>query len=411
MENEVSAGLRFEPVEDVFESRIRVLGVGEGAARALNRMIDAGTKDVGFIAADTDQKALDGAKAAIKVRLDGLLNGEDGAVGHKEGEILAEALSGADLAVLVGCLGGRAGMEVLPALFGLVSRLEIPCLAVVTLPYEFEGRSRSQRAENALRALKTAGAAMIIVPCDKLLETASLATSMKNAFELADTAILEAARSVIDLVSRGGRVEMDRRNLEVLFKDLGPAYLGMGAASGKYGVREAVQKAVFGPLLIDHPLENAGTVFVRISSGDDLSVHEIARASQDLHHLASSKTEIILRTVIDPGLRKKVKATLVVGNLEPDGDEGVHRAATPGRTLRPERRPAPREERLRPPAAGPTAGGNPWDPPEWERNLRYYEMPIQRRLKTASGRLRAGHPPGLPEEIPEEQSGEKDRES
>ncbi|MGD8536110.1 MAG: cell division protein FtsZ, partial [Candidatus Aminicenantes bacterium] len=165
MTEEMKNKLKFHLVEERFGAKIKVIGIGGGGGNAINRMIQTGIEGVEFISVNTDLQALSSNRARTKIQIGGKLTKGLGSGGRpdigkeaaiEDTEKLIEILQGADMVFLTAGLGGGTGTGSTPILANLASELDMLCIAIVTLPFEFEGKVRAKQAQEGLSQLKTA---------------------------------------------------------------------------------------------------------------------------------------------------------------------------------------------------------------------------------------------------------------
>jgi len=337
--------LKFHLVEESLGAKIRVIGLGGGGGNAVNRMIESGIQGVEFIAVNTDKQALRDNKAPTKISIGGQLTKGLGSGGRAETgkqaamedtERLIEILQGADMVFLTAGLGGGTGTGATPILANLAAEMDILVIAIVTLPFGFEGKVRARQAETGLQELKSAVDTVIAIPNERLLQTVNLDTSVQDAFRMADDVLRQAAQGISDLITKPGLINLDFADVKSVMKGMGMAFMGTGIASGENRAVEAAQKAISSPLLIDTSIEGARGVLINITGGKDMTLHEVSKASELIHGLAHSEANIMFGTVIDQGLKDMVKVTVIATGFEtPDRDK----ADTPGPDFRPEPTP------------------------------------------------------------------------
>jgi cell division protein FtsZ len=338
MGNEPMGKLKFHLVEDMFNAKIRVIGVGGGGGNALNRMIEAGIDGVDFIAVNTDLQALTNNRAPNKIQIGHQLTKGLGSGGRPEQgkqaaledtEKLLAILEGSDMVFLTAGLGGGTGTGATPIIANLAAELDILCIAICTLPFEFEGRVRAKQAEDGLNDIKAAVDTVIAIPNERLLQTVNLETSMQDAFKMADDVLRQAVQGVSDLITKPGLINLDFADVKSIMKGMGMAFMGTGMAAGENRAAEAANKAICSPLLIDTSIEGAKGVLINITGGKDLTLHEVSKASQLIHKLAHSEANIIFGTVIDPSLKEMVKVTVIATGFERSFER---RAVVPAQT-------------------------------------------------------------------------------
>ena len=384
MTEEMKNKLKFHLVEDRIGAKIKVVGIGGGGGNAINRMIQTGIEGVEFISVNTDLQALSSNRARTKVQIGekltkGLGSGGRPDIGKEaaieDTEKLIEILQGADMVFLTGGLGGGTGTGATPILANLASELDMLCIAIMTLPFEFEGKVRAKQAQEGLSGLKSAVDTVIAIPNERLLQTVNLDTSMQDAFKMADDILRQAVQGVSDLITRPGLINLDFADVKSIMKGMGMAFMGTGMASGENRAIDAAQKAISSPLLVDTSIQGAQGVLINITGGKDITLHEVSKASQLIHSQAHQEANIIFGTVIDEGLKEMVKVTVIATGF----DLAAQAEAITSEEFPPvdSKTPPPFQvQRDTPPYLfEPKGSQTPWDRPAWEKKWEPYETP------------------------------------
>ncbi|MGD1010151.1 MAG: cell division protein FtsZ [Candidatus Aminicenantales bacterium] len=392
--------LKFHLVEDILGAKIKVVGLGGGGGNAVNRMIDHGVQGVEFIAVNTDLQALNTNRSRTKIQIGNQLTKGLGSGGRPEvgkqaamedTERLIEILQGADMVFLTAGLGGGTGTGSTPIIANLAAEMDILVIAIVTLPFEFEGRVRAKQAEDGLRELKSAVDTVIAIPNERLLQTVNLNTSIQDAFRMADDILRQAAQGISDLITKPGLINLDFADVKSVMKGMGVAFMGTGLASGENRAVDAAQKAISSPLLVDTSIEGAHGVLINITGGRDMTLHEVSKASQLIHGLADPEANIIFGTVIDESLKDTVKVTVIATGFEESPLKELGRPVeSAGRTPAGGKTPPPFPVRQDTPTYifEPKSGGAPaWEPGFSDKQWDTYETPsFIRRTKHSSMR-------------------------
>ena len=385
MNDEISGKLKFHLVEEMLGAKIRVLGIGGGGGNAVNRMIEAGIEGVEFIAVNTDLQALSDNRAGTKLQIGGKITKGLGSGGRPEigkqsavedTEKLIELIQGADMVFLTTGLGGGTGTGSTPILAHLASEMDILAIAIVTLPFDFEGRVRAKQAEEGLKELKGVVDTVISIPNERLLQTVNLDTSIQDAFKMADDILRQAVQGISDLITKPGLINLDFADVKSIMKGMGMAFMGTGLASGENRAVDAAQKAISSPLLVDTSIEGAKGVLINITGGRDLTLHEVSRASELIHRMAHPEANIIFGTVIDNSMKEMVKVTVIATGFEAEKGKEVAVDAELPRPLR-QTPPAFRVDADTPTYLFEPKGGKAplWEPPVWEKQYEPYETP------------------------------------
>ncbi|HOW85083.1 MAG TPA: cell division protein FtsZ [Candidatus Aminicenantes bacterium] len=338
--------LKFHLVEDQLGAKIKVIGLGGGGGNAVNRMIEHGVQGVEFIAVNTDLQALNANRARTKIPIGQKLTKGLGSGGRPETgrqaamedtERLVEILQGADMIFLTTGLGGGTGTGSTPIIANIAAEMDILVIAIVTLPFGFEGKVRMRQAEEGLKELKTAVDTVIAIPNERLLQTVNINTSVQDAFRLADDILRQAAQGISDLITKPGLINLDFADVKSVMKGMGMAFMGTGLAAGENRALEAAEKAISSPLLVDTSIEGAHGVLINITGGKTMTLHEVSKASQLIHSMADPDANIIFGTVIDESMKDTVKVTVIATGFDQPADKPAVAAPTPAALEEPER--------------------------------------------------------------------------
>ncbi len=307
-------------------ARIKVIGVGGGGSNAVNRMVLSGLTGVEFIVANTDRQALMANAASVKLQIGakltkGLGAGADPNVGKnaalEDTEKILEALQGADMVFVTTGLGGGTGTGAAPVIASLASEIGALTVAVVTKPFKFEGKRRAAQAERGLQELKDAVDTMITIPNERLLSTVDKATSMSDAFAVADDVLRQAIQGISDLILVPGMINLDYADVKTIMSRMGIAIMGTGIASGLDRARLAATAAISSPLLEDANVHGARGVIINITGGPDLTLAEVSEASEIIHEAAHEDANIIFGAVVNPHMEGKIKITVIATGFDP----------------------------------------------------------------------------------------------
>jgi cell division protein FtsZ len=298
---------------------IKVVGVGGGGTNAVNRMVDAGLSGVEFIAVNTDAQALLMCDADVKIHIGakvtrGLGAGADPGVGHaaamESRDELKEALKGADMIFVTAGEGGGTGTGGAPIVAELGRELDALTVGVVTRPFSFEGRKRSEQAELGIDTLRDQVDTLIVIENDRLLQVVEKRTSIVDAFKMADDILRQGVQGITDLITVPGLVNLDFADVRTIMRDAGSALMGIGAASGENRAAEAARTAVSSPLL-ESSIEGATGILLNISGGPDIGLFEVNEAAEVVTSAADQNANVIFGAVIDEGLEDEVRVTVI----------------------------------------------------------------------------------------------------
>jgi cell division protein FtsZ len=314
---------------------IKVVGIGGGGVNAVNRMIEAGLKGVEFIAVNTDAQALLASDADVKLDVGreltrGLGAGSNPEVGRQaaedHAEELEEVLKGADMVFVTAGEGGGTGTGGAPVVARIAKAQGALTIGVVTRPFAFEGRRRSQQADKGIESLKAEVDTLIIIPNDRLLQVAERTTSMLDAFKLADQVLLQGVQGITDLITIPGLINLDFADVRATMREAGTALMGIGQARGENRAVAAAKQAISSPLL-EASVDGARGVLLNISGGSDLGLFEVNEAAEVIASAAHPDANIIFGAVIDDTLGDEVRVTVIAAGF--DRSEQVATPATP----------------------------------------------------------------------------------
>lgn len=312
-------------LDDELPARIKVIGVGGGGGNAVNRMIQAGIGGVEFIVANTDQQAMRNALAPVKIQIGakltkGLGAGANPEVGKQaaleDTEKLLEALAGADMIFITTGMGGGTGTGAAPIIASLAAELGALTVAVVTKPFNFEGKRRRIQAEQGIRMLRDSVDTLITIPNERLLSFVERATSLGDAFKIADDILRQAVQGISDLITVPGEINLDFADVKTIMHGMGMALMGTGVSSGEHRAVEAAQRAISSPLLEEASIDGAKGVLINITGGNDMTLFEVHEAASVIQEAADEEANIIFGTVIDPSMRDEVKVTVIATGFD-----------------------------------------------------------------------------------------------
>lgn len=325
---------------------IKVVGIGGGGVNAVNRMIDAGLRGVEFIAINTDAQALLMSDADVKLDVGrdltrGLGAGADPDLGRQAADDhrdeIEEVLKGADMVFVTAGEGGGTGTGGAPVVAQVAKELGALTIGVVTRPFTFEGRRRSQQAETGITELKDEVDTLIVIPNDRLLQIADGDTSVVDAFSLADEVLLQGVQGITDLITTPGLINLDFADVRTVMKDAGSALMGIGKARGDSRSLEAAKLAISSPLL-EASIDGAQGVLLMLAGGSNLGLFEVNEAADVITQAAHPEANIIFGAVIDDSLGDEVKVTVIAAGFD-KGESLEQHGAFVQESARPAERP------------------------------------------------------------------------
>ena len=315
-------------------ARIKVIGVGGGGGNAVNMMIAYNLSGVDFIVANTDSQAMVASKAPIKIQLGaditkGLGAGSDPEVGRRAAiesrDRLKDVLDGADMVFVTAGLGGGTGTGGAPIVAEIARDLGALTVAVVTKPFQFEGKKRWRQAEEGLAELKEVVDTLIVVPNQRLLSISGRNMSLPDAFKKADDILYNGVKGISDLIMVPGLINLDFADVRKVMSEMGLALMGTGVAGGDNRAVEAAQKAISSPLLEDNSIQGARGVLLNITGGPEMTLFEVNEASSLVQAEAHEDANIIFGTVLDETMGEEIRITVIATGFDPQ-DRGYEKA-------------------------------------------------------------------------------------
>ena len=311
---------------------IKVIGIGGGGSNAVNTMISYKLCGVDFITANTDAQALRTSLSPIKIQLGseatrGLGAGSDPEVGNKAAteskDVIQGTLNGADMVFITAGLGGGTGTGGAPVVAGIAKEMGALTVAVVTKPFQFEGKRRERQADDGIEELRKIVDTLIVIPNQRLLSLGGRNMSLIEAFKKADDILYHAVKGISDLIIVPGLINLDFADVKNIMSEMGLALMGTGIARGENRAVEAAQRAISSPLLEDNSIQGARGVLLNITGGPDMTLYEINEASSLIQSEAHEEANIIFGTVIDENMEDEIRITVIATGFEEHGRKQV----------------------------------------------------------------------------------------
>jgi cell division protein FtsZ len=303
---------------------IRVVGVGGGGSNAVNRMISENIAGVEFVCINTDQQALLGSKAPVRIAIGdrttrGLGSGGDPDTGARAAEESLEeirhALQGSDMVFVTAGMGGGTGTGATPLVAKVAREAGALTIGVVTRPFMFEGTQRSRAAEAGIEQLKEQADTLIVIPNDRLLETADKRVSLIDSFRMADDILRQGIQGISELITVPGLINLDFADVKSIMSLGGAALMAVGEGSGEDRARIAATEALSSRLL-DVTIDGARGVLFNVTGGADLTLLEINQAASIIRETAHPDVNLIFGAVIDEKMGDKIRITVIATGFE-----------------------------------------------------------------------------------------------
>jgi cell division protein FtsZ len=333
-------------------------------------MISAGLNGVEFWACNTDAQALDLSAAKNRLQIGskltrGLGAGGNPSVGTKAAEEsreeIAAALAGADMVFIAAGMGGGTGTGAAPIVAEIAKENGSLTVGVVSRPFLFEGRRRSQQAEHGINEIKSRVDTLIVIPNQRLLEVVDHRASMQEAFVEADKVLMQGVQGISDIITVPGLINVDFADVKAVMQTAGSALMGVGRATGEGRAIEAARNAINSPLL-ETTIDGASGVIFSVTGGPDLTLHEVQEAANVIYSAVSEEANIIFGAVLDDRLHGEVLITVIATGFDmvtqhQSGNRQVVNTQSP-QPAPPRMAPQPDLQRQPPPSNGANAASN-----------------------------------------------------
>jgi len=312
-------------------AKIKVIGIGGAGNNAVNRMIDHGLSGAEFFAVNTDKQALMLSKSKNKLQIgekltSGLGVGGDPEIGRRAAEESIEELTamidGANLIYIAAGLGGGTGTGAAPIIAEIASQKNILTVAVVTLPFLFEGEQRLTRATQGHEALAETVDTIVTIPNDKLLQVIGKGTSMLEAFRIADDVLRQGIQGITDLIVKPALVNLDFADVRTVMLEKGVAHMGIGVGYGDNKTMDAAKQAIQSPLL-QTSIEGARGILYNVTGDPTMGLLEIEEAANLIRQAADPEANIFFGADTDASLEDEVHITVIA-----TGFNGVRKPKT-----------------------------------------------------------------------------------
>ena len=302
-------------------AKIRVVGVGGGGGNAINSMINRGIRGVEFISINTDLQALEKSLASNKIQIGknltrGLGAGADPMIGKKaveeSREEIADTLIGSDMVFVTAGMGGGTGTGGAPLVANIAKSTGALVVGIVTQPFKWEGKKRSDQARDGIYELKKNVDTLIAIPNHRLLSLSEKNMSLIEAFEKANMVLHNATKGISDMITIPGLINVDFADVRTIMKDMGDAMMGIGHGKGENRGLDAAQSAISSPLLDGISIIRAKGILVNITGGTNLTLNEVDTVMSVVNDAVGGETSnTIFGTAIDENLTEELFVTVI----------------------------------------------------------------------------------------------------
>lgn len=312
---------------------IKVIGVGGGGSNALNYMYQQGINGVDFMVCNTDAQALENSPVPTKIQLgvsltEGLGAGADPEVGAQSAieslDQISEAIHvNTKMVFITAGMGGGTGTGAAPIIAKLAQELGILTVGIVTMPFQFEGKTRNEQAQQGLNNLRKHVDSLIVINNNKLREVYG-DLGFKQGFAKADEVLAKASRGIAEVITNHYTQNIDLRDAKTVLANSGTAIMGSGTASGSQRAHEAIVQALDSPLLNDNKIYGSKNVLLLIVSGsDEVTIDEISAINEFIQKEAGNSTNIIMGIGEDETLDNAISVTIIATGFAPDMQQEI----------------------------------------------------------------------------------------
>ena len=307
-------------------SIIKVLGIGGGGSNAVNHMFRKGIKDVNFLICNTDALALESSPVSVKIQIgesitEGRGAGNKPEVGRQAAlenldDVMATISNNTRMIFLTAGMGGGTGTGAAPVIAKACKEEGILTVAIVTIPFRFEGQKRIKQAVEGIEELRNHVDSLLVINNEKLREIYG-DLKLSEAFAIADNVLTYAARGIAEIITVHGYINVDFADVETVMSNSGVAMMGTGESEGEGRAIKAVETAITSPLLNSNEITGAKSILLNISSGEnEISMDEVGEITDFINSAALEDVMIIWGTGMDKNLGDRVSVTVIATGFE-----------------------------------------------------------------------------------------------
>ena len=312
------------PVDN--SSIIKVLGIGGGGSNAVNHMFGQGITGVNFLVCNTDAQALENSPVTVKIQIgesitEGRGAGNKPEVGRQAAmenldDVMETISKNTKMIFLTAGMGGGTGTGAAPVIAKACKEDGILTVAIVTIPFRFEGHKRIQQAVEGIEELRKNVDSLLVINNEKLREIYG-DLKLSEAFAIADNVLTYAARGIAEIITVHGYINVDFADVQTVMMNSGVAMMGTGEAEGEERAIKAVESAITSPLLNSNEITGAKSILLNISSGEnEISMDEVGEITDFINSAAYEDVMIIWGTTMDKNLIDKVSVTVIATGFE-----------------------------------------------------------------------------------------------
>lgn len=342
-------------------AKIKIIGVGGCGGNAVNNMIERGITGVEFIACNTDSQALSKSRAQFRLQIGsattkGLGAGFNPEVGkhaaEESREEISELIRGTDMLFITAGMGKGTGTGAAPVIANIARKLGILTIAIVTKPFEYEGKRTLETAQRGIDELRKEVDTLIVVQNEKILSIANAEMSVREAYSVANDVLYRAAKGISEIVTKHGFVNVDFADVRNIMSDSGDALMGSATASGENRALRAAEEAISSPLLDGVSIKGSSGVLVNITG--DATMKDMRDAMSFIHEQAGEGATIIHGHVEDETMMGEITVTVIATGFNKNRK---HASSAKPPELQVVRRSENAQPIAPPPIANPLVGG------------------------------------------------------
>ncbi|MEC7829307.1 MAG: cell division protein FtsZ [Bacteroidota bacterium] len=311
---------------------IKVVGVGGGGSNAINYMYNQGINGVDFVVCNTDSQALQNSPVPNKIQLgvtltEGLGAGADperGAQAALESidEINQMLNINTKMVFIAAGMGGGTGTGAAPIIGKLAKDLGILTVGIVTIPFQFEGKTRNVQAQDGIKKLRNNVDSLIVINNNKLRDVYG-DLGFKKGFAKADEVLTKAAKGIAEVITNHYTQNIDLKDAKTVLENSGTAIMGSGSSSGDNRAKKAVELALDSPLLNDNRILGSKNVLLLIVSGEDEATIDEINTINELIQSEAGSTNIIMGLGEDINLQNEISVTIIATGFAPDLQQDI----------------------------------------------------------------------------------------
>lgn len=317
--------LDFGPVEDTTKEIIKVVGVGGGGCNAVNNMFNEGIANVSFAVCNTDSQSLANSPVPVKLLLgeSGLGAGADPELGKQEAIKTKERVKqlfndSTRMCFITAGMGGGTGTGAAPIIASVAKSMGILTIGIVTIPFYFEKNRKIMKALKGVEEMRKNVDSLLIINNESICDVyADSELSIKDAFKAADNILCNAAKSISELITIEGSINLDFRDVETTMREGGGAIMAIGRARGERRVEKAIVNALESPLLYGSDISNAKKILFNIYTSEDkpLFVSEMREIDAFMYGL-NPNIDVIWGTSDDNTLGEDAKVIILATGID-----------------------------------------------------------------------------------------------